>query len=332
MKSVTKHILERAKLEELVKARFPECQVTEVTELTEGMFNSAYMISGGGALEQGAVLKIGPAPGTKVLTYEKELLKAEVQAYEILRDSGVPMPRVLAADFSRQLTGSDYFIMSRLEGDAWSNVEKERSVKCRPGLMEELGEVNALIHQKKGNNFGYLKEDTRYHFDTWYEAFYGMMNDILEDGRRDGHDLPYEEILDAVRRNRRYLEDVKEPRLVDYDIWAGNVFVKPAGEGLTVSGIIDFERVYYGDPCADFTSAFALFDDVEREPDFIKGYERASGGPLRIGTSERVRMELYRLYMAVILGVETYRYETEIALGRQEHCKKWIRELLGKLG
>ena len=334
MKSVTKHILEKEALVHLVEENFPGEQIGKLVELEEGMFNSAYLLTGSGILKDGAVLKLGPKRETKVLTYEKDILKAEVEVLNILEKMPIPTPRVLAGG---NYHGSDYFFMTCMEGELWKNVDRELIQQARPQLMRELGRYNAIIHALPGKWFGYLKDDKRYQYDTWYEAFYGMMNDILEDGRRDGHELPYNEIRRAIVKNRTALDLVKEPWLVDYDMWAGNVFVKlkEAGDNkglLKVSGIIDFERCFYGDPYADFTSAFGLFDDVEKEPEFCEGYNEAAGHEIWIGEPERIRMDLYRLYMFVILFVETYRYEEEVAEGRRTNCRKVMKDLLRKLG
>lgn len=334
MKSVTKHILEQESLVHLVQENFPGEQIGKLEELEEGMFNSAYLLNGSGILKEGAVLKIGPRRDTKVLTYEKDILKAEVEVLNLLEKMPIPTPRVLARG---NYNGSDYFFMTCMEGELWKNVDSRLIQQARPQLMRELGHYNAMIHGLSGEWFGYLKEDKRYQYDTWYEAFYGMMNDILEDGRKDGYELPYDEIRRAVVRSRAALDLVKEPRLVDYDMWAGNVFVKPQEAAdrngtLKVSGIIDFERCFYGDTYADFTSASGLFDDVEKEPEFCKGYSETVGHEICVGEPERIRMDLYRLYMLMILFVETYRYEEEVAEGRKAFCRKAMKDLLRRLG
>lgn len=323
--------METDEIRRMTEKCFPGSTLIRSRELTEGLFNAAYEVFGDGPLAAGAVLKTGPAPGTKILTYEKEIMKAEVEVYRLLEQTDVPVPKVLASDFSRETTDGDYFFMSRLEGELWKNADKKKRAAFRPQLMKELGACNAAIHSIRGSWFGYLKEDAHYRYDTWYEAFYGMMDDILEDGRRDGHELPGEEIRAVVRRCRKALEKVKEPRLVDYDIWAGNIFVKPSGDGLTISGIIDFERSFYGDPYADFTSAMELFQDVEKEPEFEEGYRTVSGGAILVGEEERIRMDLYRLYMAVIMCVETYRYDKLHAGLIKIYCKMKIKEQLKKL-
>ena len=47
---------------------------------------------------------------------------------------------------------------------------------------------------------------------------------------------------------------------------------------------------------------------------------------------DRIRMMLYRLYMSVILFVESYRYDEQYAAMVKRHVIKGIRQLLGQLG
>lgn len=327
MKSITKSLIPQETIRKMVKKAFPDCVVTEIRELTEGMFNAAYRISGTGALENGVILKAGPMEGVKTLTYEKEILRSEVSVYGLLAQKDVPAPRVYAWDYSHSLVPCDYFFMSEVPGILWKNAEPERLARSRPKLMQQLGRIHAAIHSIPGAWFGYLKEDPRFRFGTWYEAFTAMVGDILYDGKADGRELPYTEIEQTVLKHRAALEQVKQPRLVDFDLWAGNVLLREAGDGYEISGILDFERSFFGDPYADFTSSVMIFDDVGNEPEFRDGY----GTPILLDEAAQIRMNLYRLYMALIMYVETYRYDEQYAAAAREGCLKMIRKLLQKL-
>lgn len=329
MKSRTKSHLTGDQVRRLAAKHFPGAEVAKVRELTGGMFNAAYLLTGTGALERGVVLKTGPRPDAEILTYEKDILRAEVEVYQLV-EGRVPTPRLLAADFSREIAPGDCFFMEKMDGTTWKRAAKKIPAAAKPDLMRALGRANAGVHSVEGAWFGYLKGDARFRFDSWSGAFSGMMNDILDDGRRRGYDLPYDEIAEAVAANRARLDAVQRPRLVDFDLWAGNVFLSNEG-GWKLAGVVDFERAFYGDPFADFTSAFYLFEDVEREPDFRAGYEEASGRPLIVTEDDRVRMELYRLYMAAILVVEAYRYNRPYRLVIQRHFGGRIRKMTAKL-
>lgn len=323
MESVTKTRIPPETVEILAQKAFPGCVLTEVRELTEGMFNTAYMITGTGIPESGVILKAGPSAGTKVLTYEKDILKTEVAVYRLLEQTQVPTPRVLFADYSRKYVPCDYFFMTCIPGILWKNADEALMQASRPRLMEELGRINREIHSVVGPHYGYIKEEPRFQYDSWAKAFRGMVQDICDDGRKDGLTLPYDAVLDLVARHSAWLEEVTSPHLVDFDLWAGNVLLGQDENGYKISGIIDFERAFYGDPLGDFISAVMIYDHVEAEPEFIRGY----GSPIVMDESARIRMDLYRLYLALIMYVETYRYDEEYA----DQTKGWVSEMIREL-
>lgn len=328
MKSVTKAVLTEEKVRALTEKAFPGEEITEVRELTEGMFNTAYFVKGSGALERGAVLKVGPAEGTKVLTYEKDIIKTEIAMYKALEPTAVPVPRVLFEDDSKSDIPSTYFFMDYIPGVLWKDAEEEKLKACRPALMRQVGKIFSETHSVLGTHFGYIKEDPHYQFTSWSEAYKGMLTDICEDGRRGGKDLPYGEILAMADKYRGVLNEVKEPHLVNFDMWAGNIMLRDEGETYTVCGVFDLERAFFGDPCADFISSVMVFDDVTNEPDLAYGYE----GELPLSGNASIRMDLYRLYLMVIMFVETYRFDEEYAKGTEGWIRPILNELLKKLG
>lgn len=332
MKSNLKTKLDRAQIENLVKINFPKAKLSNITELEDGNIGSVYVIrmSLNDSTPMDYVLKVGMAAGADCLRYEKDLFATELKVYHLLDNKDIPIPKVLKADLSCEIVPAGYFFMEFIEGRTWKDAAKELSFDDKRHLMKKLGEYNARISSVRGNYFGYLKDGEQHRFKTHSEAFGNMINDVLLDGEERKFDLPYKEINSLPEKYRRLLDEVDEPRLVDFDLWAGNVFLR-RGENVEISGIIDFGHCFYGDPYAAFTSAVHIFDNVEEEADFIEGYESVSKEKLQFTQNTRIRMNLYRLYMALLCAVETYRYEE--ALGNKLRssyiCK--VNRLLEKL-
>lgn len=133
-----------------------------------------------------------------------------------------------------------------------------------------------------------------------------MVSNILEDAGRYQVRLPVpaEQILDLFRARASALEVVKVPVLTHFDLWEGNVFVLREGAGRPrVEAIIDGERAFWGDPCAELTSV-VLFGEVEREASFLRGYQAATGAPLAFTENLRERLLLYRGYLYLIMVIE----------------------------
>ena len=223
MRSKTKTILSSDKISELVKANFGETTVvTDVTELTEGLFNAIYVIHLAEPLKghDKIVLKAGVQTGKYILTYEKEILRTEVFVYGKLADAGVPVPRVLCHDYSQKLVDCDYFFMEFLQGSTWAKLSDKISSENSQKLQYDLGVNTAKLHSIKGPYFGYIKDDESYHYDTWREAFRSFIDNIIDDGRKGGVSLPYDDILQALEPYWYTMDAVKEPSLVNYDMWA----------------------------------------------------------------------------------------------------------------
>ncbi len=116
MKSKTKNHLSEEKIRELVKTNFgEECEVSSIKELTGGMFNAVYLIGRVREADE-IILKVGVLPGSPLLSYEKDLMPTEVECINLIRENTkVPVPEVLAYDFSRTRIGSDYFFMTKIK-------------------------------------------------------------------------------------------------------------------------------------------------------------------------------------------------------------------------
>ena len=69
-----------------------------------------------------------------------------------------------------------------------------------------------------------------------------------------------------VSHNLDVLDEVSEPALVHWDLWAGNVFVKDG----KITGITDFERALWGDPLMEHY--FRMITEPKRPEAFLRGY------------------------------------------------------------
>ena len=308
MKSRTKNRLSEEKIRELVRIHFGrECETGEITELTGGMFNAIYRIERKNE-KDAVILKVGVIPDATLLTYERDIMPVEVECYRMIREqTTVPVPEVLAYDFSKRYIESNYFFMTELKGEPFSKVMKKMGQENADRIREELAGYLYQIHGVKGKYFGYFTKDERRQYSTWKEAFFHMFRQILADGREHRVKLPYARIMAALQRHDGSLEDVREPSLVEYDCHEGNIFVKKTGDSYTIEGILDFERAFWGDPIADFPTAFVFTDDIRKETAFLNAYLRVSGRNAYTET-DAVKYQLYRMYILTIMAAETFRY------------------------
>lgn len=310
MKSKTKTRLSETQILELVRKHFGQkVSPTAITELKGGMFNAAYRLDRIGD-HQAVVLKVSVGPDKPILTYERNIMAAELEVYRLLRErSSVPIPAILVQDLSRQIIDRDYFFMTALQGETMHKMQRKLTADENNALKAEVAGYMAQIHNIHNDYFGYLAAAPDEHFSNWRQAWQHMMGMIIQDGHKRQVRLPYERIEKVLERHLSLLDHIQTPSLVDYDLWAGNIFITKVNDRFQVEGIVDFERSFWGDPLADYASSIIMLSDIRKEPIYWNSYKEARGGLPEIGDDDITRINLYKLYLWTIMVVETYRYD-----------------------
>ncbi|KAF4410836.1 phosphotransferase family protein [Streptomyces lycii] len=274
-----------------------------------------------GAVPSGAVLKVAPDPDAPALAYEQGIMRTEALFHREAAAAHLPVPKVLHADFGRETTGSDLLLLSELPGADWHTLRERIGGPDRERLRTELGGLVARLHRITGPGFGYPQGEPA---PDWPTAFTAMVEAVLTDADRYGAELPVsaERVRAAVRDSADVLAAVRTPALVHFDLWDGNILIDPAPPRPRISGLIDGERAFWGDPLADLVSP-ALFGDIERDPAFLAGY-RAGGGQVLFDSATRRRLALYRCYLYLIMLTEA----VPRGYGGPEHA--WVAAQAGR--
>jgi aminoglycoside phosphotransferase (APT) family kinase protein len=270
-------------------------------ELTEGTYNTAYRIdlTGGDSL----VLKVAPRPDLPALSHERDLLSTEAMFYRAAAACPVPLPRVVHDDNGRTVIDCDFLLMTACPGRGWYTQEDQLDPAQRTRLRTEFGGLIAALHQVTGSGFGYPRQATPL-ATTWRAAFLDMVDVVLADAVDYAVPLPLPpvEIAERVRAAGDVLAEVTTPVLVHFDLWDGNILLDLNSGTPVISGIIDAERAFWGDPAADFTS-LDVFGDATTDVALMSGYQ-AAGGPVAFTESTRRRIALYRCYLYLIMFAE----------------------------
>lgn len=268
--------------------------VAQWTRLAEATFNTAYRIRF--ADGRGLVLKVAPDPAAPVLAYEHDIMRTEAMFYRSA-EGVAPAPSVVHAGFSRTVVDSDFLLMSELPGDNWYALGGKLGAPEKTRLRGELGRIVAALHTITGTEFGYPQGKRA---SSWRAAFLAMLDAVLADSERFSVALPrpVEQLRELMWGHADVLDAVDTPVLVHFDLWAGNILLH---EG-AISGLVDAERAFWGDPLAEMVSV-ALFADIEQDPAFLDGY-RTAGGSITFDEETRTRLALYRCYLYLIKLVE----------------------------
>jgi len=287
----TKNIQDRPTLARILRAALPGAELREASELSDGFFNVAYRLRATDGRD--VVVKVAPAPDVPVMSSERDLMHAEVAAMRMVaeRDPGVPAPRVIHFDPSGRVCSAPYVVMSVLPGISLAAAEATLTLAAGESVRREVGRLTRLINEITGPAFGYLAQPAL-QGPTWADVFTTMMDGALADAELMAVDLHVapDEVRALLRRDRDVLDEVGTPRLVHWDLWAGNVFVEDGA----VTGLIDWERSLWGDPLLEVG-----FRTYAADAAFLEGYGRGDLTP-----TERRRALWYDVYLLVIAAQE----------------------------
>ena len=295
----------------MAKVAFPDKQVTEIKELTEGMCNVTYSIAFSDGSE--SILKVAAKDRSGNTSNEVNLMRAEVTAMKLVAEKcSFKVADVQYYDTSNTICDGNYFFMEKLEGDNFHFVKEKMSEEEISAIGKELGRISRELSTIQNPDFGFLGEDTRY--DSLYAFVKQMLTNLISDAERRNVDILYDgrTLLDQLEKEESAFREVKKASLVHWDMWEGNVFVKDG----RVSGIIDWERAMWGEPFMD--DRFRMHN---RDKYFLEGFGQTS-----FTENELKRLRWYDIILYLTMMIEVFYREFE-----DKGQYFWAREMLEKV-
>lgn len=278
--------------------------VVRSTALSGGLYNATRLLE----LADGRrlVLKTAPRAGAPALTHEQGLLGTEALFHRLAAPIGAPVPTVLHHEPVGPGTPAEWLLLTHVDGTTWDAARDRIAPADRAALRHRLGECLARIATVAGPAYGYPRPSVGLSGPDWPSAFTAMLHAVLADAIRFEVALPAPPglLADLPVRFGHRLAEVRRPALVHFDAWEGNIVLARTGTGpWHLSGLIDGERAFFGDPLADLVGLDPL-GAAEDDPDLMAGYH--SVAPDRtVDTGARVRLALYRVYLALVMRVES---------------------------
>ncbi|MCH5320491.1 MAG: aminoglycoside phosphotransferase family protein [Eubacterium sp.] len=312
MISKTKYLLD----DETIKAMFKKADIngiTKIAPLGAGEFNAVYEV----IADKNYVLKIAPNADMPVLTYEKDMMKAELYWYEMIRENtDIKVPIVYYQDFSKELIPTDWFIMEKLEGRQRNEIKIDKSV-----ITEKTAKMVAQIHNIHNDKFGYIQNGL---YDNWYEALSSIITNLLTDAQKAGKKSKNgEKLLKYAQKYKEILMNVP-CCMINYDLWDPNVLCTFDENGDVCFSWIDPERSFWGDRIFDFVCLENPIELITKKTESIKYYNSASEFTINLNKEIEIRFAFALGLLALIQEVEKYYRYTPKNFG-------WWRNIAGHI-
>ena len=290
MESLTKNKKDQKELEKMVEKFFAPNTLVDYEELTEGFFNVAYKIY----LSDGKqmILKIAPRQDMRIMSYEKGIMHSEIEAMKTVACyEKIHAPQLLGDDETCTLINAPYFFMEVLEGNSLSTIKDKLSEEQLQMIYFEVGQIIHKVNEIQCPCFGYPGQKA-FQGEKWFPIFEKMLEQGIQDAEVGHVDLKIsiDELRQLLQRDRSIFDEVTIPKLVHWDCWDGNIFVKDG----KVTGIIDWERCLWADPLMEVN--FRTYDDNQW---FKKGY-----GKGELSEKEYLRALWYDIYALILMSLE----------------------------
>ena len=311
MNSKTKYPIDEAGVLRLFAAA-GIANATSVSPIGNGEFSAVFSVS---TPERDYVIKIAPPDDADVMTYERNMLAAEVFWYDKIRSqTSIRVPEIVHADFSRALLPAAYIIIEKLAGETLDKAALSEAERAETNAM--LAGMLADIHQISHDGFGYEQCGI---YQTWPVAIRAIVEQALADcARKHRRSRRGERLLRLIDRHNAVLEKAF-PAMVNFDLWPSNVILRRENNEKKLAWI-DPERSFWGDPVVDFV-CLAFSRPLDRASLALNNYNAASGAPVALSRETRIRYAVGQAYLALIMETEKYYRYSPLRFG-------WWRNVL----
>jgi aminoglycoside phosphotransferase (APT) family kinase protein len=293
-----------------------EVRVKSIQELGGGTFNETYLIKFTGKTR--VILRVAPSPSPHLYWDDVALMRREHSMLPFFASIAPLMPKILLIDFTHQLIGRDYMFQTVIEGERWSDIEEDLTPEENAELWRQCGAIVRQMHTTTGEWFGYA-----------YPGFHTRWRDvILERFSRisqsmEAHQLKipaFEIIFKLVQTHPAIFDEIVIPHLLHGDLWTFNLLVSRGENGPVITGVLDADRAWWGDPMADWIMfLFAIRRDdpewQERITAFYDGYGIVENGPAS-QFSAQFRQEIYKAMHIGLAAIWGSRNESKEDIAR----------------
>ncbi len=213
---------------------------------------------------------------------KNEYFFAEAAAMQAAGKVNVPVPEVILVDDSRQHAPFDYMVMTRVPGDVMRPVV-EKNPSIHPKYLKQIGRYLGYLHTIRPTNYGFFdnsqaRDGKLVGIDNTNEEHFLAALDLDEKYHAENAGELDEKLVSKslnILRSNSALAHCKTPTLVHNDIADWNTVV----QGDAVTGILDWDECFSGDPVFEFATLSLFYTDEQMES-IKQGYQEISTLPV----------------------------------------------------
>lgn len=258
-------------------------ELAEVTPLVGGCVNTTLCLTTAGGDK--AVLKITS------FRVDRTYVDEEFQL-AILRDTGIPAPRVYRTKTGTLEEPFSYLLMEFMPGVDLAEAKNRCDAPAFAALQEELAALVLTLHARTADRYTRVVSRETRAFESWPALYRDIYDPICQEVLRAGM-LPgkIKKIVQRVHdRLDRLIAHDDVPRLLHWDLWSTNILAAPNGDGhWHITALLD-PHCKFGHAEAEL-AYLQLFQTAA--PEFMKAYQQQRKLPAEY---HRLRKPIYQLY------------------------------------
>ena len=261
--------------------------------LKGGLFNTTYFIKTNKD-ENGIVVRVAPVNQHLLFEFEKDMMFAEPLFHKLLQDNNIPTTNILKNVPQGKVIEREYIISEYLNSVPM-NDPSLKDIDLQD-VYEEVGYLTRNIHKITSQKFGWKRKTGWGEYDKWSNFVLSFVKEAAD--KAEEHSLfckndikkfrdMYNELIDVI-------DEITTPFMTHTDLWQGNVLINQSEDcgRYKVAGIIDLDRMIFGDKYWDLTNPWMINDN------FLKGYSEHLPNTI----NHEKRCDLYKL-LAGFFGV-----------------------------
>ena len=249
---------------------------------------------GGGEPE--LVVKLAGPGATLAATFERT---AAVHR-RVAAATGVPLPLVLAADSSGRRGPWRYLVRTYVPGEEWAAVRLRLTAVERAGALAQIGRAVAALHTLAFPAFGELTGNGAVTpAGPWPAALAARAGRSIADPDRAAF------FLDVLNARAADFAGVTDPCLCHEDLHQHNLIFAPAGDGVRLVAVLDFEKAWAGHAEVDL-ARLELWRGMTG-PGFRPAYRAIR----TIAPDYPARRPVYQLLWCLEYGADTSRHQAD---------------------